>query len=377
MKSYFILSLQLLFFSCYANNSIDLFLQNTLHLSNKHFLGQIYNENNAQGYARQFEKLFPALYQKDKAEGIQLVENRLIIRLIKLIDSLQKDAHGLSWCNCAQAPAHLRIRLALEVFDRVVRQFPDAAQKLAYTSYASGKLLQDIIIIAGLIELGYANLIIHLIDLAYERKRQDLASLYAPVIFKKLIRSFTSDKQQKDSSYYPAFEVKTYYDVYEYVHDIQCGTAVKSHIVLMVDPGSDLLHEDFQYFGPHAQASLINFELANGMTHVALYIPRSKNIRYFYAQNLLTGDKEKIKKALQEVQVAKLKKNFAEYLVQAVSKYMQVKKVTYFQSPFRSLDDLKHDCSVDRAIMYQLCEGIIVHDVRDGLPLKNYSKVWL
>lgn len=325
----------------------------------------------------QFEKLFPSLYLHDKNGQAQGLQNSLIMRLIDRIEKISQEKNGLSWCNCDQAPAPQRIRLALKVLDRVVRQYPECSQKLVYTSYASGKLLQDFIIIAGLIELGYSCLEINVIDIAYERKRQDLSCLYAQIVFEQQIRKILRSKQEQDLSYNPSVKISSYHNVYDYLEKARRGLVEKSHILIMVDPGNDLMHKDFEYYGQQALASLINFELENKMTHIALYIPRSKTIRYVYAQNLAYGDKEKIRKALESVKKEKLKKNYSEYITKAVCQNFPVKSIKYFQSPFRSFDDLKYDGAVSEVIMYQLCDGMITQDVRDGLPLRGFSKIWL
>lgn len=367
-KYYLYIYLLVSLFGWWVCEGVGILLQDTGHLCHEIAIAR---------HADQFEKLFPALSVRDKNEQNQEAHSNLIMRLITIMEKIIHEQHGLSWCNCDQAPAPQRIRLALKVFDRVVRQYPDCSQKIVYTSYASGKLLQDLIIIAGLIELGYSRLVINVIDIAYERKRQDLSCLYAQIVFGQQIRKILNSKQQQDSSYNPTVEISSYHNVYDYIEKARRGLVEKSHILIMVDPGNDLMHKDFEYYGQQAMASLILFELENKMTHIALYIPRSRNIRYFYAQSLAHGDKEKVRRALEFVKKEKLKHNFSEYVTKALCQNFSIKSIKYFQSPFRSFDDLKYDGAVSQVIMYQLCDGMITQDVRDGLPLKGFSKIWL
>lgn len=361
--------------TCYGGNIIDLFLQQHGYLSVKQLFEQAYDEKSTHHYARQFEKLFPTLYRHDKLEGCNQLENRLIVRLLKIFDSIIRMPQGLSWCGCDQAPPSLRIYVALKILDNVLHHYSQS-YPLVYTSYASGKLLQDFIVIAGLIELGYSAILINIIDIAYEKKRQDLAALCAQAVFIQQIRNRLHAKKQKDASYVSDFKIASYHNVYDYLEEIRRGVAVKSDILLMVDPGNDILHKDFEYYGSQNQASLLDFEFNNNVTHIALYIPRSKNIRYFYAQSLAEGNKEKLKKVINSLDQVKRKNNFVEYLVNAVKEKFPIKSVTFFQSPYRSFDDLKHDAAVQDAIIYQVCGGVVASDVRDNLPLKNFAKIW-
>lgn len=369
---------QSIFFSfCLSTSLIDIFLKNQDCVSTQYFYDFVYCNKNEQVNCQWFDQHFPALFQKDKIEAANDKSNdRLIIRLFKLIYELLKEPYGLSWCSCNQAPISLRIQLAFEVFDCVIRKFPNTDQRLVYTSYASGKLLQDIVVIAGLIELGYKNVTINLIDLVYDRSRRSAIGLYAPVLFRKFIRNLIEKKYSKQALDILYYDVVTYGDVYDYIQDIQLGVAFKSNIILLVDPGSDLLYEEFEYFGTLSRASLILFDFAKKDSSIALYIPRNKKIYYFYAKNIDSEARDKISKIILLSKSISGKNNFLNILIQEMKRGIDIKNIIYFQSPFRSFEDLKYDGSVEDPIIFQLCDGVIFHDVRDGFPIRNYTKVW-
>ncbi|MBS1988369.1 hypothetical protein JST56_05225 [Candidatus Dependentiae bacterium] len=376
LKMSFIVSSFFFIVGCQAQDIIDFLLQNPIYFKENHLIDRLYDQTSAYPYARQFEKLFPNLYQRDKAEMQQEPCNRLIIRLLRMMEQAPRKARGLAWCGCSQAPLPMRIRLAMRVLDSVVRRFVYTGEKLVYSAQGSGKLLQDFIIIAGLIELGYSNLAINIIDIEYETKQQTPAMLYAQIALNQHIRSAVWLKQQTTPEYALRYNVTAYHDAYDYLEDVKHGKALRSNILTMVDPGDDLLRKEFKYRGPTKQVSLVEFVLKNDKTRCAIYLSRSKSFKYFYGINLAQGEKELIKSIIQHVRQQGSDKYFLEYLVAVMHEKLSIREVNFFQSPYRVFDDLAGDGALPNAIIFQLCTGVITSGVRDGLPIKHLQKIW-
>lgn len=361
---------------CQAQDVIDFILQNPIYLRASNLAGRLYDQSDTFAFVRQFERLFPNLYQLDKAEKNSEPSNRLIIRLLRMMEQAPRTLRGLTWCGCAQAPFPMRIRLAMRVLDTTVRRFSRTDEKLVYTAHGSGKLLQDFIIIAGLIELGYSHLAINIIDIEYEKKRQSPVILYAQIALNQHIRSVVWLKQQVIPSYALRHTITAYHDAYDYLVDVKHRRSERSHILTMVDTGDDLLRKEFKYRGPTNAVSLIEFVHKNDKTRFAVYLPRNKSFKYFYATNLAQGDKELVKVIIQKVRQDSSDKNFLEQLIMAMHENFHIRDVNFFQSPYRVFDDLAGDGAVQNAIVFQLCTGVITSGVRDGLPIKHFQKVW-
>lgn len=306
----FIVSSFFLIVGCQAQDVIDFLLKNPSYFKESHLIDRLYDQNSPDPYAHQFEKFFPNLYRLDKAEKKVESYNRLIIRLLRMMEQAPRVSRGLAWCGCDQAPLPMRIRLAMRVLDSVAQRFSFTGEKLVYTAQGSGKLLQDFIIIAGLIELGYSNVAINIIDIEYEKKQQSPAMLYTQIALNQHIRSAVWLKQQAHPTYALRYTVTAYHDAYDYLEDVKYGKNQRSHILTMVDTGDDLLRKEFKYRGPINFVSLIEFVYKNYKTRCAIYVPRSKSFKYFYATHLAQDEKELIKAIIQSVRQQASDKNF-------------------------------------------------------------------
>lgn len=358
---------------CQAQDVIDFLLQKPSFLGSSDFVDRLYDQQSDHPYARQLEKFFPSLYQLDKAEKNVDPCKRLIIRLLTMMEKAPRMYRGLLWCGCAQAPLPIRIRLAMRILDSVVRRFGRTDEQLIYTSHASGKLLQDFIVIAGLIELGYSNIIINIIDIEYQKRQLSPVQ----IMLNQHIRSIVWLKQRVMPTYTLRCSVIAYQDAYDYLEEVKSGKAPRSHIVTMVDPGDDLLRKEFKYRGPVSRISLIEYVHKNNKTRCAIYLPRNKNFKYFYATNVSQDDKVLMKSIIQNAQKNVSDKNLIEYLAMAMHENFHIRDINFFQSPHRIFDDLAHEGTLQNAIVFQLCTGVITSGVRDGLPIKHLQKVWL
>lgn len=87
--------------------------------------------------------------------------------LVARMKLLQTSA-GLKWCDCPDFPAPFRLRAIIKALHSVLVQFPDRRAPFVYTSFCSGKLLQDYIMVMMLVALGYQHVIVNIIDLDYK-----------------------------------------------------------------------------------------------------------------------------------------------------------------------------------------------------------------
>lgn len=82
---------------------------------------------------------------------------------------------GITECSSELCPAsrsiNPKIRYGFEqrIVNHLASQYPDRSQKIIYTSFASGDILPDIRILTILSNLGYANIELNLIDIAYSK----------------------------------------------------------------------------------------------------------------------------------------------------------------------------------------------------------------
>lgn len=69
------------------------------------------------------------------------------------------------WCACRKARASTRLYLVTHIINELANR--DKNKELVYVSFGSGKLLQDYLIIKGLVAAGFKNINVNLIDLGY------------------------------------------------------------------------------------------------------------------------------------------------------------------------------------------------------------------
>lgn len=73
--------------------------------------------------------------------------------------------HRLSHCSCISTPK--RIVLAIRMVNDILNKFAGADDAIVFTAFASGSLFQEYIVLKPLVDLGYTNIILNIIDLAY------------------------------------------------------------------------------------------------------------------------------------------------------------------------------------------------------------------
>lgn len=179
-----------------------------------------------------------------------LLERVLVSALIELI--LQDTGESLSWCECHAE--YKRITFALLVINEVREKFQNNNKRIVYTSFASGSLLQDYVILSELL-LSHTNMLVNFIDLDYpdvpaltkkDLRAKEPRSLHVMEMknkqesadmldsFKIKIAQVISEKRLGSVGY--KFDVNIYQNVYDYIARVQKNPDEKSNILIMVDP---------------------------------------------------------------------------------------------------------------------------------------------
>jgi hypothetical protein len=174
-----------------------------------------------------------------------------------LVELILKDADKfLDWCTCTAE--YKRITLALLMVNEILEKFPNKNERIVYTTFASGDLLQDYVVLNELL-LSHINIVVNLIDLdnpdifALAKKnlrKEEPHSLHmlemknqqerADVIdaFKVKMAQIISGKKSNGERYH--FDVNLYQNAYEYIYRVKANPQEKSNILLMVDPGAGI-----------------------------------------------------------------------------------------------------------------------------------------
>ena len=224
-----------------------------------------------------------------------LLERMIASALIELI--LQDVGESLSWCECHAE--YKRITLALLLVNEIREKFPNKNQRIVYTSFASGTLLQDYVVLGELL-LSHTNILVNFIDLDYPdilpalakkdlrsegpnslhmlemKTKQESADMIDS--FKVKIAQIISEKGSSSVDY--NFEVKIYHNAYEYIKRVQNYSDEKSNILIMVDPSTGSFGiEDFP-----SLANVINVWINQEDFPVfTLYLPRHHGTRLYQA----------------------------------------------------------------------------------------------
>jgi hypothetical protein len=144
--------------------------------------------------------------------------------------------------DCVEASFVNRIRFVFYVLQDIVRKYPDPTARLVYTSFSSGGLLQDLMIIYGMIFLGYNNIELNFIDRCYVETNSEF--LNCRDAFKPLIY-FYVEKFKKKIDYNFKLNLNgspNYFkSVYQYFE--QYGSLGVGNIFVTVDWGQVPIYE--------------------------------------------------------------------------------------------------------------------------------------
>lgn len=214
-----------------------------------------------------------------------LLERILTSALVELV--LKDAGESLYWCDCHAE--YKRITLALLLINEIREKFHNKNKRIVYTSFASGNLLQDYIVLSELL-LSHTKILVNFIDLDYpdipaltkkdlrDKNPRNLHKMQmknkqesADVIdsFKVKIAQVVSEKGSSSTDY--NFDVNIYQNVYEYILRVQENPDEKSNVLIMVDPSvGSFGMEDFP-----SLANVINVWIDQEALPVfTIYIPR-------------------------------------------------------------------------------------------------------
>jgi len=137
--------------------------------------------------------------------------------------------------------------------NEIREKFPNKNQRIVYTSFASGNLLQDYVALSELL-LSHTDILVNLIDLEYPdipalakkdlnieephnlhmlemKDKQECADMIDN--FKVKIAQVISERRSGENY---NFEVNIYQNAYEYIARVQKNPDEKSNILILVDP---------------------------------------------------------------------------------------------------------------------------------------------
>jgi len=78
---------------------------------------------------------------------------------------------NLNWCeDCYNARKETRFYLMLLLINKLAQQ-KDKSKEIQYVSFGAGSLLQDYLVLKFLIQLGFKNIQVHVIDILYDKIR--------------------------------------------------------------------------------------------------------------------------------------------------------------------------------------------------------------
>jgi hypothetical protein len=99
-----------------------------------------------------------------------LPENILVRTARDLVDIVVNARYGnLGWCECGEARAWKRMLLIVQIIGDIMFYYPNTQQEIAIVSLASGKLLQEYLLIRALTIAGYSKLVYNVIDIEYTK----------------------------------------------------------------------------------------------------------------------------------------------------------------------------------------------------------------
>lgn len=246
---------------------------------------------------------------------VKSILNRLLVRAF--VEDFNPSKR-FAWCECT--PWQQRIALIVKLIQEIKEKYTNPADKLVYTSFAAGGLLQDFLLLKELREQGYNNIIINLIDVGYpdpftlrelfaefpqEERLQEhikyLANLSDIILsLQEVSKSEKEGDIQHAKEYYTALNtarikrlkdelgnvaINNYNSAAAYLARTQKYPNEKSNVLIMVDP-------DFDFFQIPAYPSLANvmaititgLELAREEPDFYIFMPKNRPAKIYMAK---------------------------------------------------------------------------------------------
>jgi hypothetical protein len=136
----------------------------SLYKKNKNYIiNNLYVKNKNNGA---YDYTFPNISKKITQSIFDEYLNCRVSTKSKVTGVKKQDLKNkFDWCSCRKARASTRLYLVTHIINELAGR--DKNKELVYVSFGSGKLLQDYLIIKGLVAAGFKNINVNLIDLGY------------------------------------------------------------------------------------------------------------------------------------------------------------------------------------------------------------------
>jgi hypothetical protein len=157
-----------------------------------------------------YAKIYAAIKAKQLLAFLIEVNNNPHEHLVQEVDPVLKGSHlylqpYLSECSCINGTFDRLLntrRLEIEtlIISQTKKDFTHLGRELVYLSLGSGSLLQDLFNVMKLIQLGFKNISIHLVDTAYQSNLdEDFTTFTAVHQFKQILTALASENSFKYS----------------------------------------------------------------------------------------------------------------------------------------------------------------------------------
>lgn len=271
---------------------------------------------------------------------------------------------GLRYCKCT--PLAKRMTTVLLLLQDITVTYPDNKQKITITSFGSGSLFQEYLLMIALFDAHYHNLHMNLIDIEYPifdqvidsttnlnqlqksiiNSTPDIANPWNPNVKQLLMRFLSTIMKQNACA---SFTI--YNHGYQYLESCKRGVAQKSDVLYVVDPGWSIKDSETEMANANL-AIVLGPKKAFGEDAPEMYIfvPHANKPHSFTKKNIQQNypDLPELMGSLGDrLSLEEIKQNCANY------------SVVLACDPFTAFQDLVDQGTKKNAIIYSLQQQII------------------
>ena len=295
----------------------------------------------------------------------------------------------LSWCTCVLDGN--RIALIIDLIEQIKVTHPNRNQPLVYTSLGSGGLLQDYLTIKELLNAGYKNINVNLIDLIYPdvplTPKEGLLNVTQQIheTFLKQIKDVPKIKlfkekidklAQKSNS---KITITTYNRTEWYKYKASKYNGKKSDILLMVDPG--LTIEDYTMPSYPSEASVFGIKIGSDIDPESpeikqlpsffLFMPRQGPAQLYSRkpkdQRLAKEFDETLKAITNFINQASAKEGYKPQLIEKIIENTKFRdRIFYIADPHIAFQDL---------VLHTLSNNPVVYTLQHPNPTIRESRI--
>jgi len=308
-----------------------------------------------------------------------------IDELKSLVKSLLYDYFLMKWTTtkldlCTCTPIGLRLTLIIEILNETKKLYPNKTQPLVYTSLGSGGLLQDYLTLKQLIEAGYKDIKVNLIDLTYpevieeyidpERIKDESEAEYTHLDFIKEHPTFEPFEQQLKKiarANNSSIIISTYNTAEWYKYQAQETEPEKSNILVMVDPDVIIRYYELLKAFP-SEASILGIKIgATEEPAFYLFVPRQGKPQLFANEKQSSQHNfETLKKGLINlikdtgqitVGPETVKHTYSANLINKVinkKSDLKINEIIFYSDPYITFQDLVVNTLAKNPIVYAL-----------------------